>query len=519
MDPQLFELYSDGALPPASLITTQNNKKLLTKGTVNILLKILYPNRLITNNDQRRVVDFLKAISIENYIGKSYKVALELIARDFIRYLKSNEVDYDTYETYKQKEIHHLTKDESGLKYGVYPTLHDSYQEIEKKSQRQESLSSKDVTQADVNRTMVRMANMVIDMCSPQSRAEMYEKMRSFNVTYQSTIIPRQTLCFDSRNRNDATSTLTSISWDLNYTKGKSSSTGNVSVQRPIQHIIRVNIDNPFWLWVVQQNFYLTTDKKKNDITAISPSDFFRLTMNIEEFNAQAVTIELPRGQNQLQYSYYTFSLNVTQIKSITTNRVYVGAYTPFTFMKPLAQLDSITMRFYNDYNPIYILPDYFQYSNISKTTSITGTQIVEIGGMVGKTAVIYEQILKTLIKDFKGNIVYPADIVTTYNLNTDFFATPAHITYVDMVTPEISRLLCDIAGWQTMLDFTGMVNHKLIGYSQNDKLRIDVTNTPIASLPDFSQTRTDPPLVGLYLDALSFTINLEFISLEMPAY
>lgn len=524
MDPQRFELYSEGALPPQTLITGNNNKHIVTKKTVNVLLKLLIHNRPITNDDQRSVVNFLKSVSVDKYNGRTYGAVLDLLVRDYTASLKSNQVQYDDYNSYKQKELHHLTHDETGLKFSVYPAMHDTYRDIEKKSQRQQEIAVKEVTQADVNRSMVRMANTVIDMCSPQAMSALYEKMRSFNITYQSTTIPRQTLCFDSRNRDSVASTITNISWNFNYTKSRST-VGNVTLQRPIQEIIRVNIDNPFWLWVIQQNFYIASDLSttSDSIASKSQTDFFRLTMDIAEFDAQAVTVELPRGLDSLQYQYNVFALSILSIKPGITSRVYVTASSPFTFIKPLAQLDRITIRFYNDYNPIYILPDYYQYSSVVKTTTVisgVSTSKIVISGMVGKTADIYRQILRNMVKDYSGVIRYPADIVTTYNDNTNFYATPIHITNISTGTLELDRLICTSAGWQGKLSFSlsSGVHQKIYGFSNDDSIEINVSNTAIASYPDFTLSSTSPPAIGLYLDAMSFTVNLEFISLEMPA-
>jgi len=537
MDAQRFELYSGGAYPLNTVITDNNNQQVITKKTVNVMLKLLFPNKQPTNDEQRSVVDFLRAVSVKNYNGHNYKTVLDLLVRDYKQYLKSGTIKYDTYDAYKQKEVHYLTPDESGLKFSVYPHMHDTYRGIEEKTERKKELAAREVSQADVNRSMVKMANTVVDVCSPQAMSTLYEKMRSFNITYQSTTIPRQTLCFDSRNRNPVTSDLTTISWNFNYTKSKTAGPGNVTVQRPIQHIIRVNIDNPFWLWVVQQNMYIASDNDNAGIIAKNQSDFFRLTMNIVEFNAQNVTVELPRGYDNLQYLYYTFALTLLGApKTDVATRVLVTPSSPFTFMKPLAQLDNITLRFFNDYNPIYIFPDFYQFSTIKKETTVVdgvSSSKLIISGMVGKTAEIYSHILSSMIKNFQGTISYPIDIVTTLNINEQFYATPVHISHVDtsacvfvsptsLSTLDLDKLICTSSGWLGQLDFNynpNVLTKQPMGFSANDEITINVTNTAIASYPDFEGTRTDPPLISLYLDAMSFTINLEFISLEMPAY
>lgn len=155
--------------------------------------------------------------------------------------------------------------------------------------------------------------------------------------TYHGITFPHREIPFDSRNKDISNPNPEIIKWYLNPT-GKLGNRGDIHLQDTLQQVIRMRI-SPFWLPVSNpiDDFYSTVD------------------MYIHEFFQRADVVEFLDSDQSIptQYGYHFRFL----IKRRGKDRIYlVPEESEYTFSKPVAQVNQITISFRSPFKKI-VLP------------------------------------------------------------------------------------------------------------------------------------------------------------------
>lgn len=155
--------------------------------------------------------------------------------------------------------------------------------------------------------------------------------------TFQGITLPHRTIPLDSLNRDLADTTPNTVKWYLNVA-GRAGTVGNIQIQDTLQQVVRI-IPSPFWLPVKTPLYYNT------------------IRMNIREFWQRAeVTDYTGSNQTNSQQSGYHFQFNV---KAVEPNRVFlVPENIEYTFSKPVAEVNSLTLEFRDPFQPVVLEAD-----------------------------------------------------------------------------------------------------------------------------------------------------------------
>jgi hypothetical protein len=507
-----LEIFAGGELPPNNIITGRTSQALVTRKSVATVLELLKRTlriKDVSKQDARDVINFMNNLSTPNYEGMTYAQSLTNIVRDYIKW-RQLKMDHDTdrkaIEQHEKKTIDTLTQDETPLKFSIFPKTHGTYFDTEERQKVIDEHKLKTATNDEVKIAIMTLCTQLSDVFSLDVRQQFLEKFHSMNVTYQSISTPHQTIVLDSRNKNTSTSDTYTASWNIK-SLGTSNNTGDIYIKWPIEQVIRMEV-NPFLMWITQP--YGGIALLPNNPYGYYMSDFSKIYMEVVEFDSQSVRAIIPRGgSHTTKHIDYHFELTPQQ-RTFNERARLVSSSGNFTFQKPVAQVNSISVRFYWDFIPMPIIPDFFQFTNISKTGSS-----IKISGMTGPTAVLFKQIIYQITGVNLVNVSqvkYPKFISQISNKTAQLYQTPIHITYVNTGNSTTDSYLITDNGFVAALNVD----------DQNDVLTVDdglVINVPdslLASQPDFNLTLTGP-YVDVYLDALSFTLSLDFTCLEMP--
>jgi hypothetical protein len=155
--------------------------------------------------------------------------------------------------------------------------------------------------------------------------------------TFQGITLPHRTIPLDSLNRDLADTTPNTVKWYLNVA-GRAGTVGNIQIQDTLQQVVRI-FASPFWLPIKTPLYYNT------------------IRMNIREFWQRAeVTDYTGLNQTDSHQSGYHFQFKV---EAIEPNRVFlVPENIEYTFSKPVAEVNSLTLDFRDPFQPIVLEPD-----------------------------------------------------------------------------------------------------------------------------------------------------------------
>jgi hypothetical protein len=177
--------------------------------------------------------------------------------------------------------------------------------------------------------------------------------------TYHGITFPHRDISFDSRNRDISDSKPNVIKWYIN-SSGQLGSRGDIHLQDTLQQIIRMRIA-PFWLPVSNpiNDFYSTVD------------------MYIHELFQRVDVVEFLDSDQSIATQYgYHFRFRITRRGK---DRIYLEPEeADYTFSKPVAQLDSVTVSFRNPFAQVTLPADSgvytVTYGNPTLFTLTSGT-------------------------------------------------------------------------------------------------------------------------------------------------
>jgi hypothetical protein len=356
-----------GDIPPDTLILHSNFKILLTRDSLNNIANNISSiiGRKLTNGDVKALTNFISGLPGTNLYNLTYAQAIRTIAEKFINRNRNNllqeqddnaklsgvdqDTDFATISDYNKKEVFQFTPDENVFKLSAHAdrrgnSIIDRARVKGERSSPDNILPlNRDAAQKKVNTELLKAANMVQNLVDPDSVEKMISRVQSFMSAYNSVNLVRQIVQLDSRNRLPYTPTvnINSYKWNL-HSASITGYLGSVRTLDTIQQIIRITAFD-FWVPV---NYSLISNP------------YAKLRMLIEEFNAQSIIASEFNDPDQSipTEERYHFEFNVSKING--DRMLLTPAQPNFTFRKPMAVLNTMTLNFRTPFQEELFDPD-----------------------------------------------------------------------------------------------------------------------------------------------------------------
>jgi hypothetical protein len=360
------------AIGPDMIVTPDSGGILLEKDTLKLIANSVSGrlNRKLIHGEIDQLVKFIRELPQQQFYQKPLSTAIDRISNLFVNRHRNtlNSYPRDTGSVDGLARINEITDDGTVSDY-----LHqEALQTSDNENQYKWTAHPDRRGNAVIDRDRVNGLRSSPDNVAPHpaSQAQMFERLSSCvqsigkvmnpdfidnlfkraNASllaaqnFQGIVLPRRTVPLDSLNRDLADPTSNVIKWYLNVA-GRPGSVGNIQIQDTLQQVIRVSV-SPFWLPIS------------------NPIDLYYSTirMNIREFWQRAeVTDYFGSNQSQAIQSGYHFQFKITQVEP---NRVFlVPENLEYTFSKPVAQIDSLTLEFKNPFQPVVLDTDRGTYT------------------------------------------------------------------------------------------------------------------------------------------------------------
>lgn len=383
-------------IPLNTVITPDNCSLLLTKDSLRNITNHIsqVTNKKFTPNEVNELLEFISNLPPEMFFGTNLENAQKSIVVNFlnkhnVNYIlkeqqwpisvveitKLNEVTpYPTIDEYQKKELKQLSRNESEYKYQQFGSRIGNAIIDRDKMDGHRSVPDgyppgKKISPEEMTKNTHEVLNMVRDFLDPESINQIIGRLYNFN-TFDSISLPHQTIPIDSKNRLLSNTNPIEYSWNINYA-GQPGESGDIQVQDTITQVVQMHIES-FWMPKTPSigNYYQ------------------RIRMFIKEFTNQSTWSYdfIPSaGGTQPIATYFHFELNVTKIEN---DRVLLTPVNPiYTFRKPIAQVNTITIIFYTPILPLTYVPDRDTYTitfaNPTQFTLVSGTNNLSTGDLV----------------------------------------------------------------------------------------------------------------------------------------
>lgn len=361
------ELEKRGVPPDTTVITPDNCYLLIRKETLreiaNRISEII--GKKFTPDGINKLFEFISNLPPEMFYNMKLENAKRSIIINFlnqnnikhkldeqewpisvVEITKLNEVTpYPTIEEYQKKEIKQFTKNESEFKYQAFDRRVGNAIVDKGKMDGTRSIpdgypSGRKPTPDEIAKNTQEVLDLVKNFLDPESVNQLFGRLTNF-YTYQSISLPRQVIPLDSKNRLLSNTNNTEYSWNLNYA-GHAGDPGDIRVQDTITQIIQMHIDS-FWI----------------PKTPTIGNYYQRVRMLIKEFTMQSIWsydfISSPTGYQPIA-TYFHFEFNVTEVQN---DRILLTPVNPiYSFRKPIAQLNTITICFFTPTLPLVLSSD-----------------------------------------------------------------------------------------------------------------------------------------------------------------
>lgn len=388
------------------LITSDNGGILLESDTLRLIANQIskVTKVKLQRSDVDTLIHFIQELPPQQFYGKPLKQGSMAIARMFTQRFRAQNAaiprdtggrsDLDqiaelsgmesngTISDYMQREITQTTDDENQYKWTAHAERR-GVAVIDRPAQQgvrstPNSIASGAGTGAssENDSSMRDLSHILKRFIDPANIDDLFKRARSSLTTglqtYEGITFPRREIPFDSRNRDPSDTTPNGIKWYL-HSAGRPGHPGDIHIQDTLQQVIRMKI-SPFWLPVSnpQDEFYSTVQ------------------MYIHEFFQRADVTEFLESDQSIPTVYgYQFRFKIHRRDK---GRIYlVPEQDEYTFSKPVAQVDTITVSFRGPFAPIvfdsdrgiytvtYGFPTLFTLTSGSNHNLITGDLVYSL--------------------------------------------------------------------------------------------------------------------------------------------
>lgn len=371
---------------PKTIITKDGFEILLTKKCVkqigNKISRVI--GKQLTRGEADELVAFIQALPSRNYIGIEYENAQNLITEQFLNRDHKNVHEYqDVYNItgiephpgdmreYQKKELNLMTTDENPLKYSSHHDRRgnaiidaDRVRVAHMMGDRSSANNIKAAKDVDIGEKILEVSqntNRAIETFNRYMNAESIDEIfarssRSWT-TYQSIILPHQTIPLDSRFRLPSHNPAYEYKWYL-HNSGTAGSIGDIRMKDTLKELISMKV-NPFWM----------------PVSRVNNGYYSKIRMLIHEFSAQSTESQQFLANGDIKIQEYHFELLVTQQ---SFGRFYLEPTNDgiFKFRKPFARPESITISFTDPFNVIIPPADYMSASVTPTNPAVFTTNI-----------------------------------------------------------------------------------------------------------------------------------------------
>jgi hypothetical protein len=348
------------------LVTPDQGGILLEKDTLKLIANKIssITKRKFTAADVDVLVKFIRELPPQQFYQKTIGICIDRISQLYIgrnnfrpnipdgssieELARINEItDHATVDEYLTQEVMQTTDNENQFKWTAHAerrgnAVIDRDRVNGLRSSPDNIAPSQDLqlrqTQLldQLNKTVKSVSNVL----NPDFVDHLFKRANSSLIstqTFQGIVLPRRTIPLDSLNRDLSPGANNTVKWYLNVA-GRPGNVGNIQIQDTLQQVIRI-IVSPFWLPVKNPLYYNT------------------IRMNIREFWQRAeVTDYIGSNQSDPHQSGYHFQFKVTNVQP---NKVFlVPENFEYTFSKPVAEVNSLTLEFRDPFQPVVLNED-----------------------------------------------------------------------------------------------------------------------------------------------------------------
>ncbi len=331
-------------------ITNDNCQILLEKDT------LINVSNLISNSTGKKMsqgeiellVSFISEMPPKQFYGKSLDIVEKKLASIFINRYSSmviSEYEYDPEHTvsalqdYLNDEVKNFSKNEHPYKYSSHVSRSGSSVIGNNSSQIQHPEKIVSINDPAFATQVISTLNQANHFMSQKNIDSIVEKTRVITPdlqTFNNITLPRRIIPLDSRNR---LLSARGITWNL-HSAGHAGRLGDIRIQDTLCEIIQFKIC-PFWLPV------------RDSLVEY----YGKVRMSIKELWQSAMITEfLDPLENIPTIYYYHIEFEIQQK---INNRLYlVPICNTYTFSKPVARLETISLEFRSPFNLIELDPD-----------------------------------------------------------------------------------------------------------------------------------------------------------------
>lgn len=352
---------------PETIITADGFEILLTKKCIkqigNKISRVV--GKQMTRGEAQELIAFIQALPARRYMDITYSQAQDLIVNQFLNRAHQNVREEESVynimnivphpgdiHEYQRKELSAMTTDENPLKLSAF---HDSrgnaiidadrVRDIHIMGNRssannvkaQQNGGSSATLNEKILETQMETAEALRvfnRFMNAESIDEIFKRSRNTWTTYESVMLPHQVIPLDSRFRLPSYTPKYQYKWYLNTT-GNQGAIGNIHMKDTFKEIVRMRVQ-PFWI----------------PVTNVNNGYYTKIRMLINEFSAQSTEAQEFLANGQIRVENFHFEFLITQQ---TFGRFYLEPTNNglFTFRKPFARPESITISFTDPFNEI----------------------------------------------------------------------------------------------------------------------------------------------------------------------
>lgn len=354
-------------IPLDTFITPDNNQILLERESLrDITAKVSERiGRKFTVSEVKRLVEFIRQLPASKYCNTTLIKAQTILANEFLnRYTIKAELAEEEFPTsvialthldeittepgideYQKKEIKQFTKDENQNKYSAFANKRgDAVVDADRvkgiRSSPDSLPSGKKISIDDLNKANYETLKIVKNFLDPDSIDELLNRYSSTYTNFYNINLPHQVVSLDSRNRLLTNTNTNEYTWNL-HNAGRPGHLGDIQMQDTIQQIIQMKLGS-FWL----------------PMGPIVGSYYNKIRLLIKEFTSQStpVTEFLTSDPSNPTVYYYHFEFDIGPTSG---NKVFLTPVNnTYTFRKPFARLDTLTISFRTPFNQLIFQSD-----------------------------------------------------------------------------------------------------------------------------------------------------------------
>jgi hypothetical protein len=346
--------FRERGIPEDTMISTDTYDLILRQDSLNRISNSISRiiGRKMLEGEINQLVNFIAHARESTYYNLSYAQAIQKIANSFIARFKtarataleedndslisgvSRDTDQPTISDYERKEIAQFSPDEQQYKFTAFADRRGNAVIDEKKDAGLRSTPDNILPvgsgpPGELDKQVYRMAKLVSDFMAPESTEQMFNRIETSNLSYNSVNLRHQTVQFDTRNRLPQTSQATNnYKWYI-HTAGQVGQLGDIRTQDTLQQIVKMTL-SPFWAPL--------------NSSVVNP--YRQIRMLVLEYISQAITVAEFNDPtlSEPTAEHYHFQLDVQEVRG---DRMLLTPREAFYFRYPVANiLNTFTVHF-----------------------------------------------------------------------------------------------------------------------------------------------------------------------------